>query len=144
MRQLIDTILVRVLSKYKSRAARGQAKYGTTLDRQDLTNKQWLLHLQEELMDATLYVEKLMSLSDITDASENLRVAINQELDSTLEEHLTRTNTLAVVHQRLWLRILAKPGDPSSYQYTPDEMNLLKETALSYLSGDMSGKSTTS
>ena len=133
----LDTILVRVLTKYRDRAARGQEKYGTTLDRTDLTAQQWLLHLQEELMDATLYCEKLMS------PSENLQNAIKQEIDSTLEEHLTRANTLAVVHQRLWLRILDKPGDPSSYQYTPDEMNLLKETALSYLSGDKLGKSTT-
>ena len=134
----LDTILVRVLTKYRERATKGQEKYGTTLDRTDLTAQQWLLHLQEELMDATLYCEKLMS------PSENLQNANKQEIDSSLEEHLTRANTLAVVHQRLWLRILDKPGDPSSYQYTPDEMNLLKETALSYLSGDMLGKSTTS
>jgi hypothetical protein len=37
----------------------GKEKYGTTLDRNDLKPLEWLIHLQEELMDATLYVEKL-------------------------------------------------------------------------------------
>jgi hypothetical protein len=34
-------------------------KYNTTLDRTDLSTLDWLTHLQEELMDAVLYVEKL-------------------------------------------------------------------------------------
>jgi hypothetical protein len=34
-------------------------KYNTTLEREDLDLQEWLNHLQEELMDATLYVERL-------------------------------------------------------------------------------------
>jgi hypothetical protein len=34
-------------------------KYGTTLVKDDLNFTQWLNHLQEELMDAILYIEKL-------------------------------------------------------------------------------------
>ena len=30
------------------------------MDRNDLNVVEWLLHLQEELMDATLYIEKLI------------------------------------------------------------------------------------
>jgi hypothetical protein len=30
-----------------------------TLDRKDLSPLEWLNHLQEELMDATLYIERL-------------------------------------------------------------------------------------
>ena len=37
----------------------GYLKYGTNLDRTDLTKLQWINHLQEELMDACLYLEKL-------------------------------------------------------------------------------------
>jgi hypothetical protein len=37
------------------------AKYGTTLDENKATLIEWLTHLQEELMDATLYIEKLKS-----------------------------------------------------------------------------------
>lgn len=34
-------------------------KYGTTLEGNQLPLIEWMNHLQEELMDATLYVEKL-------------------------------------------------------------------------------------
>jgi hypothetical protein len=34
-------------------------KYGTDLDRKDLLLKDWIIHAQEELMDAILYLEKL-------------------------------------------------------------------------------------
>lgn len=33
----------------------GLAKYGTTLDRTDLTRDQWLLHMVEELLDGAGY-----------------------------------------------------------------------------------------
>jgi len=40
------------------------AKYGTTLNRTDLSEVEWLNHLQEELMDATAYIEKLKSYAE--------------------------------------------------------------------------------
>lgn len=54
-----DTIVTSVVEKYLERSRVGKQKYGTTLDREDLDKIQWLVHLQEELMDATLYIEKL-------------------------------------------------------------------------------------
>lgn len=54
-----DTILVAVMIKYHERSKRGIRKYGTNLDRKDVDLLGWLNHLQEELMDATLYIEKL-------------------------------------------------------------------------------------
>ena len=57
--QIQDPILLRVLAKYYERSERGIKKYGRTLDRDDLNLIDWLNHLQEELMDATLYIEKL-------------------------------------------------------------------------------------
>ena len=54
-----DSILNSVLMQFKERSSVGIEKYGTTLDRQDLSALEWLKHLQEELMDATLYIEKL-------------------------------------------------------------------------------------
>lgn len=58
----MDSIVQSVVEKYKQRSILGQNKYGTTLDREDLSSDQWLSHLQEELMDATLYIEKLKSM----------------------------------------------------------------------------------
>jgi len=57
--QIQDPILLRVLAKYYERSQLGIEKYGRTLDRDDLSLTDWLNHLQEELMDATLYIEKL-------------------------------------------------------------------------------------
>jgi len=54
-----DTIVKSVLDKYKQRSEVGIKKYNKTMDRNDLNLLDWLTHLQEELMDATLYVEKL-------------------------------------------------------------------------------------
>ena len=54
-----DSILISVMSKYQERSKRGVLKYGKTLDRTDVDLIGWLNHLQEELMDATLYIEKL-------------------------------------------------------------------------------------
>ena len=54
-----DSIVTSVLAQFKQRSSVGIEKYGTTLDRNDLSTLEWLKHLQEELMDATLYIERL-------------------------------------------------------------------------------------
>jgi hypothetical protein len=54
-----DTVVKAVLQKFTSRSRLGFKKYGTTLDRTDLSDMEWANHLQEELMDAILYVERL-------------------------------------------------------------------------------------
>jgi tRNA/tmRNA/rRNA uracil-C5-methylase (TrmA/RlmC/RlmD family) len=56
-----DKIVKAVIDKYQERSEIGQEKYGTTLERNDLPMIAWMQHLQEELMDATLYLEKLKS-----------------------------------------------------------------------------------
>lgn len=55
----LDSVVTSVLDAFKARAATGQKKYGTNLDRTDLKTLDWIQHMQEELMDATLYLEKL-------------------------------------------------------------------------------------
>ena len=62
MSHIQDTIIKKVIDKLSSRSQVGIEKYGTTLDRDDLSTKEWLQHLQEELMDACGYIEKLISL----------------------------------------------------------------------------------
>lgn len=39
------------------RDRKGLAKYGTTLDRSDLTRNEWLQHMTEELLDAAGYAQ---------------------------------------------------------------------------------------
>jgi len=48
------------VSKYTERSERGYQKYGTTLEENNRDS--YFKHLQEELMDATLYIEKLITL----------------------------------------------------------------------------------
>lgn len=62
MSHIQDSIIKKVIDKLASRSQVGIKKYGTTLDRDDLSTKEWLIHLQEELMDACGYIEKLISL----------------------------------------------------------------------------------
>ena len=55
-----DPFVNKVVAKYKGRSEVGIKKYNTTLERKDLSVLDWLTHLQEEMMDATLYIEVLM------------------------------------------------------------------------------------
>lgn len=57
-----DKIVDDVIDKYYERSQIGITKYGTTLYNNDKDN--YLKHLQEELMDATLYIQKLMDLKE--------------------------------------------------------------------------------
>ena len=50
-----------VVGKLRGRSARGVRKYGVTTERTDLTKLEWLRHLQEELLDAAVYIEKIAS-----------------------------------------------------------------------------------
>lgn len=49
-----------VIAKIRQRAEVGKAKYGVTMEREDLGTLDWLQHLQEELMDAAVYVQRLI------------------------------------------------------------------------------------
>ena len=54
----------KVIDSFKYREERGMRKYGVNTDRTDLNTIEWLQHLQEELMDACVYVEKLKTELD--------------------------------------------------------------------------------
>lgn len=54
-----DSIVDSVIKKFKDRSDVGIKKYGTTLDRKDIDFDGWAEHLQQELMDGILYLERL-------------------------------------------------------------------------------------
>ena len=54
-----DPIVESIIERFKERSDEGVKKYGVTMARKDLSSLEWLVHLQEELMDAILYAEKL-------------------------------------------------------------------------------------
>ena len=57
-----DKIVEKVIDKFKTRSEFGISKYGTTLHDDNLPTFDWIVHLQEELMDAVLYLEKLKQI----------------------------------------------------------------------------------
>jgi len=57
----MDKNVENVITQLRSREEQGMIKYGVNTERKDLSTLEWLQHLQEELMDATVYIEKLKS-----------------------------------------------------------------------------------
>ena len=57
-----DPIIEKVCDQLVSRSDVGYKKYGVTLDEDAPDLQKWLQHLQEELLDAANYVEKLKSV----------------------------------------------------------------------------------
>tara|TARA_R100001460_G_scaffold23889_3_gene48118 strand:- start:720 stop:983 length:264 start_codon:yes stop_codon:yes gene_type:complete len=71
-----DPVVERVVNKFISRSDIGYKKYGVTLDQDNSNIFEWLNHLQEELMDAVLYLQK---------AKEVHTVNLQEDLLSDLE-----------------------------------------------------------
>ena len=55
----LDSVVSGVIRQFVNRSQVGLAKYGTDLDRKDLSLIQWIQHAQEEQMDSILYLEKI-------------------------------------------------------------------------------------
>ena len=55
----MDKNVEKVITQLRDREEEGLRKYGVNTERTDLTSLEWLQHLQEELMDASVYIEKL-------------------------------------------------------------------------------------
>lgn len=51
-----------VIAAIRERRARGRQKYGTTMERGDLSPAQWAQHAQEEALDFAIYLERLKRL----------------------------------------------------------------------------------
>ena len=59
-----DGVVQDVKDLYEQRSQVGIKKYGTTLEDSKESLEAFLVHLQQELMDATLYIEKLKQMND--------------------------------------------------------------------------------
>lgn len=56
--QKTDPVVDRVIKQFSERSRIGIDKYGKTLSENPLSLLEWLEHLKQELMDATLYIER--------------------------------------------------------------------------------------
>ena len=103
----MDSNVLNVIAKHKDRAVKGFRKYGVTTERTDLSITQWLRHLQEELMDAAVYVEAAINK---VEASESAVKAATETLMSALDENrqLRRENAA-----------LKRPVDAVSSNFMP-------------------------
>jgi hypothetical protein len=66
-----DSVIESVCSDLKSRSAVGIRKYGVTLERADLSLRDWLQHAYEETLDQANYLKRAI-----------------MEIDGTLKEKL--------------------------------------------------------
>jgi hypothetical protein len=62
MDNIKDGIIKSVVDKFIERSNVGIQKYGKTLENNELTTLQWLIHAQEEVMDLVNYLEKLIQI----------------------------------------------------------------------------------
>ena len=60
-----DPIIQKVVEKFISRSDVGYNKYKVTLDEDNKSINEWLNNIQEELMDAVNYIEKLKQVLSI-------------------------------------------------------------------------------
>jgi hypothetical protein len=81
-----DEIVDQVVNKYYMRSVVGIKKYSTTLETNNKDN--YLKHLQEELMDATLYIQKLIDQNrEITELVKS--IPNNEELGANIRRMIS-------------------------------------------------------
>jgi hypothetical protein len=57
---VLDTIVDSIIDRFIQRSVIGKAKYGTDMDRTDLSLKEWLQHSIEEKLDDILYMQRAL------------------------------------------------------------------------------------
>ena len=65
-----DPVVESVVDKFVGRSDVGYKKYGVTLEEDPSEMLEWLNHLQEELMDAVLYLQKAKEKYEATSSEE--------------------------------------------------------------------------
>jgi hypothetical protein len=60
----VDSVVLEVIKQLISRSKIGKKKYGTDLDRNDLSPSQYLEETKQELLDASLYITKYKMMID--------------------------------------------------------------------------------
>ena len=68
----LDSVVSSVLNQFTTRSLMGKAKYGTDLDRTDLTLLEWIEHAKQEHMDAILYLEKIKQIAELNECQEKV------------------------------------------------------------------------
>jgi hypothetical protein len=81
-----DSVVFEIIKEFGERAQKGYEKYGTDMDRTDLSVADWAQHLREELMDGLVYLTRLKK--DIIQLEEEL---------SALKQHHSGTKIVYTI-----------------------------------------------
>jgi hypothetical protein len=60
-----DSVVSKVVKEFQDRSDLGIKKYGTTLDKNELPLRDWLVHAKEEMMDQLLYIQRAIDEIDL-------------------------------------------------------------------------------
>jgi hypothetical protein len=58
----MSRILYNIIDDLLAREEKGLKEYGTTMDRTDLTEIEWLQHAYEEALDLSIYLKKIIKI----------------------------------------------------------------------------------
>lgn len=58
----MSKILYNIIDDLLAREEKGLKEYGTTMDRSDLSEIEWLQHAYEEALDLSIYLKKLIKI----------------------------------------------------------------------------------
>ena len=61
----MSKILYSIIDDLIAREDKGLKEYGTTMDRTDLTEQEWLQHAYEEALDLSIYLKKIIKTKNI-------------------------------------------------------------------------------
>lgn len=62
MTEPVDGVTAQVMGMLAARSHKGVRTYNASMDREDLSPLSWMIHLHEELLDASLYLMKLINI----------------------------------------------------------------------------------
>jgi len=91
----MSKLLDQLISEFQIREERGLRKYGTSMDRTDLSFDEWLQHFKEELLDGLVYLQKIQNLYDTQ------RFPDYQEADSRISESINTSGEASVTRTPL-------------------------------------------
>lgn len=90
----MSQLLAKVFAEFIDREERGVKKYGTTMDRNDLSLDEWIEHMKQELMDAILYLEKIKSIYDTQERTDYQKAnsRVNESINTDREVDYPRAS----------------------------------------------------
>jgi len=127
-----DPVVQSVVNKFVDRSDVGFAKYGKTLRNDQSDVFVWLNHLQEELMDATLYLQRLKEeISTLREEKALLKELNDIDVIDAFEVRVKKKHKKDVTKLS---KTGSGPGRSDIYSFTIDEpIRFISDTTNSHL-----------